>query len=301
MRVNGLLGCGLQIPSLETGRRFYSDFGLDVTESGAALVVRCEGRDQDQMVLTEGPVKRLHHIVFAVGPGSLPEWQRHLEGQGIQITDPPAGLAPGGLCFRDNEGNLVQLRDQELAPWRPFEREDFNVGDAITRIDVARWRLASEPPRPRRLGHMLIFTADVAAAEHFYTATLGLRLSDRIPGKVTFLNSGPGDHHVFGFIQSSHPGLHHTSFEVANLDQIGMGAQLMAAQGHREGWGLGRHSLGSNLFHYIRDPWGSWIEYFTDIDKISEDWTGRDWETPPAVWCPLMPEQFLVNLEDKPG
>ena len=64
--------------------------------------------------------------------------------------------------------------------------------------------------------------------------------------------------------------------------------------------GLGRHSLGSNLFHYIRDPWGSWIEYFTDIDRITEDWTPREWQTPPAVWCPLMPEQFLINLEDRP-
>jgi hypothetical protein len=74
----------------------------------------------------------------------------------------------------------------------------------------------------------------------------------------------------------------------------------MAGQGHTEGWGLGRHSLGSNLFHYTRDPWGSWIEYFTDIDHITEDWSPRDWETPPAVWCPMMPELFLTNLEDKP-
>jgi catechol-2,3-dioxygenase len=170
-----------------------------------------------------------------------------------------------GLWFEDEEGNLVRLRDTGLAPWRPFPPEAFNV-----------------------------------AVEAFYTRALGLRLSDRVPGKATFLNSGPGDHHVFGFVQSTHPGLHHTSFEVANIDQLGMGAQLMAANGHREGWGLGRHSLGSNLFHYIRDPWGSWIEYFTDIDHITEDWTPREWQTPPAVWCPLMPEQFLINLEDRP-
>jgi catechol-2,3-dioxygenase len=300
MRVNGLLNCGLQVPSLETGRQFYRDFGLDVAERGNALVVRCAGRDQDQVVLTEGPRKRLHHVVFAVDPGSLVAWQRHLEGLGVGIADAPAGFDAGGLWFRDEEGNLVELREGELAAWRPFAPEAFNFGDTITRTDVARWRLASEPPKPRRLGHMLIFTADIIAAEAFYTRTLGLRLSDRVQGKATFLNSGPGDHHVFGFIASTHPGLHHTSFEVANLDQLGIGAQLMAERGYTEGWGLGRHSLGSNLFHYIRDPWGSWIEYFTDIDRITEDWTPRDWEAPPAVWCPMMPEQFLVNHEDKP-
>jgi hypothetical protein len=72
MRVNGLLNCGLQIPDLETGRQFYADFGLDVTERGNTLVVRCAGRDQDQVVLTEGPRKRLSHVVFPVDPGTLP-------------------------------------------------------------------------------------------------------------------------------------------------------------------------------------------------------------------------------------
>lgn len=300
MRVTGLLNCGVQIPSLEVGRQFYADFGLDVAEAGNGLAVRCEGRDQDQVVLSEGPAKRLHHVAFAVAPRSLPDWQRHLEAMGVTIIDPPPGVDPDGLFFEDPDRNVVVLRARPLAGWRPFEPEDFNFGDVITRTDVARWRLATEPPRPRRLGHMLIFVPDIALAERFYGQALGLRLSDRIPGKATFMNCGAGDHHVFGFIQSTHPGLHHTSFEVANLDQIGIGARQMAEKGYAEGWGLGRHSLGSNLFHYIRDPWGSWVEYFTDIDKITEDWQGRDWETPPAVWCPLMPEQFLVNLEDKP-
>lgn len=297
MRVNGLLNCGLQIPDLETGRRFYADFGLDVTERGDALVVRCDGRDQDQVVLTEGPRKRLSHVVFAVDPGTLPDWQRHLEGLDVPLADMPDA---DGIWFRDPEGNLVQLRDTGLAPWRSFAPEAFNFGDAITRTDQARWLLAGERPRPRRLGHMLIFVADMLEAERFYARTLGLKLSDRVIGKATFMNAGPGDHHVFGFVHSTHPGLHHASFEVANIDQMAMGAQQMASQGHGEGWGLGRHTLGSNLFHYIRDPWGSWIEYFTDIDHITEDWSPHDYDVPPAVWCPLMPELFMANLEDKP-
>ena len=40
------------------------------------------------------------------------------------------------------------------------------------------------------------------------------------------------------------------------------------------------------------------MEYFSDIDRITEDWVARDWEAPPAVWCPVMPESFLVNIED---
>ncbi len=136
MRVSGLLNCGIQIPSLEVGRQFYTDFGLSVAEAGNVLSVRCDGRDQDQVVLTEGPAKRLHHVAFAVEPGSLPDWQRHLEGMQVTIIDPPPGVAPGGLCFEDIDGNVVVLRDRPLAGWRPFEPEDFNFGDVITRTDV---------------------------------------------------------------------------------------------------------------------------------------------------------------------
>lgn len=114
------------------------------------------------------------------------------------------------------------------------------------------------------------------------------------------MNSGPDDHHVFGFIQSTHPGLHHSSWEVANLDQIAVGARGMAEVGYTMCWGLGRHSLGSNLFHYIRDPWGSWIEYLSDIDQITDKWESHDWDVAPAVWCPMMPGEFVLNLESKP-
>jgi catechol-2,3-dioxygenase len=80
----------------------------------------------------------------------------------------------------------------------------------------------------------LFFSADVFGMERFYGETLGLRVSDRITGRVSFLNCGTGDHHVFGFLPSSHRGLHHLSFEVSGIDEMAMGAQVMAAGGHRE-------------------------------------------------------------------
>ncbi len=300
MRVSGLLSYGLQVPDLEQGKDFYRTFGLDVAERSGSLAVRCAGRDQDQTVLREGADKRLHHVAFAIAPGTAADFQRQLEGQGITLIDGPGGDLDGGLWFRDPDGNLVSLREQELAPPRTPEPAAMNIPGSYSRVDDAQWLKASEPARPRRLGHVLIFTSDNDRAERFYGSALGLRLSDRVPGAVSFMNSGPGDHHVFGFIQSSHSGLHHSSWEVDTIDQLGSGAQTMAESGHRLGWGLGRHTLGSNLFHYIRDPWGSWIEYFFDIDQISEDWEPREWHAPPAVWCPAIPEEFLQNHEPKP-
>ncbi|MEU5573870.1 VOC family protein [Streptomyces coeruleorubidus] len=305
LRVKGLLHYGLQVPSLDKGADFYSAFGLETAERGNAVVIRCDGREQDQTVLTEGPVKRLHHVAFAVDPDSLPEWQRHLEGLGLKLLDEPKEV-PGGLWFRDHEGNLVNLRDERIAPWREFgttDGQDANVGDRVRRIDRARWLTTTEQTRPQRLGHMLIFSSDVSASEAFYTRTLGLRLSDRIVGGPVFMNSGPGDHHVFGFVPAEHPGLHHSSWMVSDIDQIARGAQNMASVGYTKGWGLGRHTLGSNLFHYLQDPWGSWIEYSSDMDCITENWQPTDWEDlPAAIWSPgEPPADFITNQEAKPA
>ena len=73
---------------------------------------------------------------------------------------------------------------------------------------------------------------------------------------------------------------------VSDIDQIALGARNMASVGYTKGWGLGRHTLGSNLFHYIQDPWGSWIEYYADMDQMDDKWKPRIWETHPgyAIW-----------------
>ena len=52
----------------------------------------------------------------------------------------------------------------------------------------------------------------------------------------------------------------------------------MLDKGHAKGWGLGRHVLGSNFFHYVQDPWGSFCEYSADIDYVPVDcdWPAAD-------------------------
>ena len=75
----------------------------------------------------------------------------------------------------------------------------------------------------------------------------------------------------------------------------------MREAGWGQGWGLGRHVLGSNHFHYVRDPWGSYAEYSSGIDFVPHDldWPAAD--HPPAdsfyVWGPPPPEDFVTNYE----
>jgi len=156
--------------------------------------------------------------------------------------------------------------------------------------------------RPRRLGHTLRFTSDIDRQIDFYTRVLGLRLSDRSRNVVGFLHcEGGSDHHILAFLASDRPGYHHASFEVANIDEIGLGASRLLDKGYGYGWGLGRHVLGSNFFFYIRDPWNGLAEYFCDIDYIPADaqWDTRDWPPQDALyaWGPHVPDDFARNFE----
>jgi catechol 2,3-dioxygenase len=109
------------------------------------------------------------------------------------------------------------------------------------------------------------------------------------------------DHHMVAFALSDAPGLHHCSWDVGNINDIGLGAMLMADKGYSKGWGLGRHVLGSNFFHYIRDPWGSYSEYSADIDYIpkTQMWEAGDHDPEDSfyLWGPNVPEDFVINYE----
>ena len=50
--------------------------------------------------------------------------------------------------------------------------------------------------------------------------------------------------------------------------------------GYAAGWGFGRHVLGSNYFHYVRDPWGSYCEYSAGMDYVP---CGVNWEPTDSV------------------
>ena len=95
----------------------------------------------------------------------------------------------------------------------------------------------------------------MARATRFYVDVLGLRVSDTSGDVIAFLRSPHGsDHHLIALAKSGGLGLHHTSWCVASLDDVGLGMEQMSAAGHGEGWGVGRHVLGSNYFRYVRDP-----------------------------------------------
>jgi catechol 2,3-dioxygenase-like lactoylglutathione lyase family enzyme len=295
--ISGLHHYALEVPDLALADGFLQDFGLETGEKDGSLVAQCPGRDQEQVRLVQAPAKRLHHVSFTLCPGTLDSVTEALHRSGTPVIEPPPLAPDDGLWIRDPDGTAVQLLHEAPAPARPAAEVLVNVGASRQRVGIAQWRQATEDVMPRRLGHTLLFTAQPQRMTDFYTQVLGLRVSDRIRGLVVFLNAGPGDHHIFGFITSTHPGFHHASFEVPSIDAIALGADRMRAKGREAGWGLGRHTIGSNFFHYNPDPWGSWIEWFSDIDQIDDHWVAGDWDVPPHLWGSPPPDTFLANRE----
>ncbi|WP_027531650.1 VOC family protein [Bradyrhizobium sp. WSM3983] len=298
--VHSLDHFALTVPDMEKARAFYEAFGLDARSEGNALGLQTFNGLQRWGLLIEGPTKRMHHLSFGVFEDELDLFKRHVESVGVALLDPPAGIPSNGLWFRDHDGMLIELR---AAPkTSPDAKSSGQFQSSPPGVAGAPKRSQSPFIRPTRLAHCLLFTRDVPSAVSFYSRVLGLRLSDRSGDDIAFMHGIHGsDHHLIAFARSNAPGLHHCSWDVRSLDEIGLGAMQMVGKGYRDGWGLGRHVLGSNYFHYVRDPWGSYSEYSCDMDYIPVDqnWIAGNHDAEDAfyVWGPNPPQDWTHNHE----
>jgi catechol 2,3-dioxygenase len=289
----------LAVPDLAPAQRFYADFGLRVAPNGNALALKTDADDHAWGALIEGKRKRLHHLSFGCYADDLAYLQEQAEANGAEVVDPPRGFESNGFWLKDPAGLLVEIK---VAPkTSPDQKAGGTWSSSPAGTPSAPLRQNAPRVRPRRLSHVLAFTTDIDKAIDFYTRNLGLRLSDR-SDLVAFMHAIHGsDHHVLAFAQSSAAGLHHCSWDVQSIDAIGLGAMHMADRGYVRGWGLGRHVLGSNYFHYVQDPWGSFAEYSCDIDYIPAtiNWDAGFHQPEDSfyLWGPEPPGDFTLNGE----
>ncbi len=289
----------LSVPDLAAAEHFYSEFGLNVAPSGNALALKTFGRDQQWGLVVEDKRKKLHHLAFGCYPDDLPYLQERAEESGVEILDPPRGFESNGFWCRDPSGLLIEIK--VAAKSSPDHKTAGTWSSSPEGVAGAPVRSRAPVVRPRRLSHVLVFTPDIGRAVDFYSNIVGLRLSDR-SDRVAFMHAIHGsDHHIIAFAESPAPGLHHCSWDMRGIDDIGLGAMHMAGNGYAKGWGFGRHVLGSNYFHYVQDPWGSYAEYSCDIDYIpaARPWEAGDHQPEDSfyLWGPSPPDDFTLNRE----
>lgn len=151
--------------------------------------------------------------------------------------------------------------------------------------------------RPRKLGHVVIGSPDKAATQRFFTDGIGFKISDEISNLAAFLRCST-DHHNLLVQQAPVNFLHHTSWQVDDVDEVGRGAMdMLRDHPERHVWGLGRHHIGSNFFWYLRDPAGNFTEYYSDLDCILDDqlWKPSVFEGDSSIysWGPPLPPSML--------
>jgi catechol-2,3-dioxygenase len=145
----------------------------------------------------------------------------------------------------------------------------------------------------------VVGSPDAPASRRFFVDAVGFRVSDEVPGLgASFLRCST-DHHNLLVQAAPVAFLHHTAWEMDDVDAVGRAAaQMIAADASRHVWGLGRHGIGSNFFWYLRDPAGNFAEYSSDLDVIADDEAWRvaasSGAHPLAAWGPPVPRDFLA-------
>lgn len=283
-RVSGL---SLDVTDRDAARAFVSALGLDVVESGDGLVATAP--DGSGMALRAAARRRLTGLRFDCRPADIGALAEAAVAFGTTILERQLDR----LVLDGPDGLQVEVRASEARAPR---------SDALI-LPHAPMHSQAPASRPHSLSHVAIFASDTAAAFAFYGNVLGLRLSDRCGDGLMFLHSGHGgDHHILALVGSSTSGLHHHSWEMGTLDAIGLRANRLEEAGYRRGWGLGRHVLGSNFFHYIADPWGAHAELTTGLDQVDPaTWQAGDHDPVDAfyLWGPPLPDHFIANAEEQ--
>lgn len=300
MALHRITGITIGVPDPEPVAAFYERFGLTPSApafDAAATLATLDGGEQLQLV--ERPHRQLVELRLGADTGDdLLDLVARLETLGASHQlDPGAGRLStaephtGVTVVVDVAPRLGQPPTPTPATNRP--------GDTPRRNARAAAVLWAEPPRPRRLGHVVLGSPDMAASTEFFTAGLGFAISDTIPGIGAFMRCST-DHHNLLVQAAPAPFLHHTSWEFDDVDAVG--ARAGAVLEHDPSchvWGLGRHHIGSNYFWYTADPAGNFVEAYSDMDLIDDAaaWDAKEEAPvarPLAAWGPPVSIEFIA-------
>ena len=203
-------------------------------------------------------------------------------------------LAFVGLACRDNAGlealkaHIESERLEILPSNSPYWKEGaFAVRDPIGTLisfGLAKPDDVTYMGIPGRIQHFALTSQDVAEQVAFYHDKLGFALMDRVftdDGELTaaFMTSNH-EHHTIACFKASRSGLDHHCYETSEWNCIRDWCDRFAARELDLIWGPGRHGPGNNLFAFIEDPDGNYIEVSAELevvfDRSVKDWPQAD-------------------------
>lgn len=287
IKVKKLAYVRVAAPDLAMAEKFLDEFGLHVaTRTEHEVYLRGTDAEPPCYILSKGTgdvtaigfeVERaedLEKVAQLDGASAIETLQEPSGGQVVRLTD-PVGM----------QVEIVYGRTA-LQALQPAPSHAFNMNGQRKRMGALP-AVKRGPSHVRRIGHLVLESADPETLYQWYHKRFGLTISDavRLPDgspQMIFsrLDRGPEyvDHHVVGFQYALDEGtrVQHIAFEVGNLDDLMSGHEHLKRRKRKNVWGIGRHLLGGQIFDYWKSPFGLIHEHWTDTDLVDETHEAKD-------------------------
>ena len=140
-----------------------------------------------------------------------------------------------------------------------------------------------------RLQHVVMASTNAERVTAFVIDVLGFRLSDSVVSpdgrmRTAFMRCSH-EHHSFAVFQAPENRLDHHCYEIPDWNAMRDWADRFGRERVPLKWGPGRHGPGSNLFMFVHDRDGNWVELSAELELIHND-------RPAGVWAH---EEYTAN------
>ena len=230
-----------------------------------------------------GEADDLAYVGFEVaGPAELEAVRARLVEAGVGVGNgDPERLAARGVL------GLIACQDPEGLPVEIFYGPTLRTETAFASPAGVGAFVTGE----QGLGHIVLSTADIAAARRFYRDLLGFRLSDIITMRMgprtvdmEFYHCNPR-HHSLALVPVPMPKrLHHFMIQVPNLDAVGFALERATAAGVAITSSLGRHTNDQMVSFYARTPAGFEVEFGWGAIEVDDATWRVSRHDAPSIW-----------------
>ncbi len=262
----------LLTPFPEASLAFFTDlFGMQIqAREGQSVFLRGWGEYQPYgLKLTESRLPGIGHVAIrAWSPDALQRRVRGIEATGLGggWVDGDHGHGPG-YRFRDPDGHQFEL---------------FYEQDAYVAPEPLRPRLKNVPQRRvdhgaavKRLDHVNLLAADVAANRAFATDRLGYRLYEQVvlddgqeAGAWLSLTIAAHELIYTADYAGGHGRLHHLAWFVDTREEILRAADLLLDADVPIEAAPSKHAVAQGMFLYVYEPGGNRVEVTTGTHFI---------------------------------
>jgi catechol 2,3-dioxygenase len=239
---------------------FYADaLGYDLQDVGDAWLGRARGR---RLRIMAGKPKSLAYAAYAVPRAKdLEALAERLDKAGVEHeTVDVDGLQPAAIRFTDPDGNV------------------FIMGVAAAAGAEVTGAVAE---RPARLQHVVFASTNVNRLVTFFIDIVGFALSDEVLDDAGGLRSAflrcSDEHHSLAVFAAAENRLDHHCYEAEDWGLIRDWADHFADLRLPLKWGPGRHGPGNNLFLFVHDPDGNWLEVSAELERVAPDRPAGTW------------------------